>query len=208
MLVVGVAGPAGAGKTTVCHMLSHRPGVVHVSCDELAWATYRRGGPSYAPLIARFGESILTEDGAVDREQLGHITLTDPQAKEDLEAIVHPAVLQELRGALAYHRQQDTRVALVEGALLLTSPHVDWAAFDAFVWLYAPEELRLKRLLSSGLEGSKVRRRLSAQRDLQPPRDASVYPVDSSGPPAEVADRVWNLIQSLSQSASQRTQDI
>jgi len=206
--VLGVAGPAGAGKSTVCHMLSHRAGVVHVCCDEMAWATYRRGGPSYAPLIARFGESILTEDGAVDREHLGRIILTDPQAKEDLEAIVHPAVMRELRAVLAHHRREGTRVALVEGALLLTSPHVDKTEFDAFVWLYAPEEVRLKRLLSSGLEGSKVRRRLSAQRDLEPPRDAAVYPVDSSGPPAQVADRIWNLIQSLSRSAPQRAQDI
>ncbi|MFO8034244.1 MAG: dephospho-CoA kinase [Candidatus Bipolaricaulota bacterium] len=203
MLVIGVAGPAGSGKSTVCRMLAHRSGVAYINCDELAWATYRHGGPSYAPLVARFGEEILTEDGAVDRDRLGRVALGDPQAKADLEAIVHPAVMEELHRAAAEHSKRGTEVVLVEGALLLASPYVDRTLFDAFVWLYAPEEERHKRLLSSGLEGSTVRRRLEAQGDLAPPVDPSVYPVDASGRPVQAADRMWDLIQTLKQSGSQ-----
>ncbi len=200
--IVGVAGPAGSGKSTVCRMLARRTGVAFVNCDELAWGTYRPSGPSYAPLVARFGEDILTHEGAVDRERLGHIALNDPQAKADLEAIVHPAVMDELKQAAAENKKRGTEVLLVEGALLLTSPHVDRDLFDAFVWLHAPEDVRHKRLLSSGLEGSSVRRRLQAQADLSPPVDPSVYPIDASGRPAQVADRVWSLIQSLKQCGS------
>ncbi len=197
MKVIGVAGPAGTGKSTVCRMLARRPGVAFVDCDALAWQSYRPGGPSYAPLIARFGEEILSDDGTVDRARLGDLVLGDPSARGDLEEIVHPAVMQYLQRTTAEHRSRGTAVLLVEGALLLSSPHVDRQAFDLFVWLYAPEEVRRGRLLSAGLEGTLVRRRMEAQADLAPPVDARVYPVDASGPPIHVADRIWSLVQTL-----------
>lgn len=192
----------------MCRMLSRRPRVAFVNCDQLAWATYRHGGPSYAPLLARFGEDILTGEGAVDRNRLGQITFEDPAARADLEAIVHPAVMEEVRHAVRDHLNQETEVLLVEGALLLASPYVDRSLFDAFVWLYAPEDARHKRLLSSGLDGTSVRRRLQAQAELTPPRDRSVYPVDASGRPAQIADRVWRLVQSLQDSGPQDSKHV
>lgn len=202
MKVIGVAGPAGTGKSTVCRMLARRPGVAFVNCDELAWRTYRPGGPSYAPLIARFGEEILSHDGTVDRKRLGDTALRDPAARTDLEEIVHPAVMQLLHRTIAEHRAHRTAVLLAEGALLLSSPHVDRQAFDLFVWLYAPEEVRRGRLLSAGLGGAVVRRRMEAQADLVPPVDPRVYPVDATGPPIHVADRVWSLIQTFQERRS------
>ena len=195
MKVIGVAGPAGAGKSTVCRMLARRPGIGHVDCDQLAHATYRLGGPAYLRILSRFGEDILTPSGGINREKLAELIYSDPQAKHDLEAIVHPLVMEELKGEIRRHRELGTRWLLVEGALLLSSPYVDRSLFDVFVWLSAPEEERRRRLLAAGVPWESVEARLEAQRDLSPPKADCVYLVDSSGPPAEVATRVLSLLR-------------
>ena len=195
MKVIGVAGPAGAGKSTVCRMLARRPGIGHVDCDQLAHATYRPGGPAYLRILSRFGEDILTLSGGINREKLAELIYSDPQAKHDLEAIVHPLVMEELKGEIRRHRELGTRWLLVEGALLLSSPYVDRSLFDVFVWLSAPEEERRRRLLAAGVPWESVEARLEAQRDLRPPKADCVYLVNSSSPPAEVATRVLSLLR-------------
>lgn len=178
-------------------MLARRPGIGHVDCDELAHVTYRPGGPAYARLLGRFGEEILEPDGSVNRERLAELAFSDPKAKEDLEAIVHPLVMEEVKRQIRRHWGLGTRWLLVEGALLLSSPHVDTSVFDAFVWLSAPEEERRKRLLSAGLPWDVVEKRLQAQRELLPPKAEDVYVVDANIPPADVAARVLELLQTL-----------
>ncbi|MFH1609948.1 MAG: dephospho-CoA kinase [Candidatus Bipolaricaulota bacterium] len=197
MKVIGIAGPAGSGKSTVARLLAERPGFARLDCDELAWATYRPQGPAHAALVARFGRGILDQDGTVDRARLSAATFADPPRKKDLEAIVHPEVMAAVQRAITEHRALGTQVLLVEGALLLSSPHVDRSIFDTFVWLSVPEAERRKRLLGSGLEREVVERRLCAQQDLAPPKEPRVRVVDGRGPPGEVASRVLALLDSL-----------
>lgn len=197
MKVIGIAGPAGSGKSTVARLLSCRPGFAYVDCDELGWSAYLPGRSAYAPLVARFGRGILDQDGTVNRSRLSAIALASPEAKRDLEAIVHPKVMAAVRRVIAEHQGRGTQVLLVEGALLLSSPHVDLALFDAFVWLSAPEAERRRRLLGCGLAREAVERRLSAQRDLAAPETPRVHVVDGQGPPSEVADRLLALLDTL-----------
>lgn len=196
-MVIGITGPAGAGKSTVCRMLARRPGIGHLDCDELAHATYRPGGPAYARLLGRFGDEFLEPDGSVNRRRLAELAFSDPDAKEDLEAIVHPLVMEEVKRQIQRHRGLGTRWLLVEGALLLSSPHVDRSVFDAVVWLSAPEEERRRRLLAAGVPWDIVEKRLQAQRELLPPKAEDVYVVDASVPPAEVAARILELLHTL-----------
>jgi dephospho-CoA kinase len=195
MKVIGIAGPSGSGKSTLARHLATEPGVAYLDADALAWATYAPGGPAYFPLVARFGEDILAEDGTVDRARLARAAFATPQAKADLEAIVHPRVMDEVRRAIERHRDAGTRILLVEGALLLSSPHVDRSLFDAVLWLEVPAEERRARLLDSGLDREAVARRLRGQRDLVPPRDPRVHVVDGRGEPEEVAARVAELLR-------------
>lgn len=194
MRVIGVVGPAGSGKSTVCRILSRREGVVHIDCDRLGWETYRPGGPAYLPILARFGEGILASDGTVDREKLGALVFSDPQAKRDLEEIVHPLVMDMVEQKLAEARKKEAKMALVEGALLLSSPHAKPELFDLFIWLSVNPEKRENRLRAAGLSEETIRRRFSAQEELVPPRFPNVIVVDGKGPPAEVARRVLSAI--------------
>jgi len=196
VLVIGIAGPSGAGKSTVCRLLSRRPGVEYLDCDELAHASYRPGGPAYRKLITTFGPHIVDRTGEIDRLALGELVFEDPRARADLEAIVHPEVARGIERAVAEATARGTRFFLVEGALLLSSPYVDRGIFDAVIWLSAPEAEREKRLLSAGLSAAEVKRRLSAQRELKP-QGKDVLTIDASGPPEEVAERIWRLLEGL-----------
>lgn len=195
MRVIGIVGPTGSGKSTVCCILSQKAGLVHIDCDRLAWETYRPGGPAYLRILARFGNQILAEDGSVDRRKLSALVFADPKAKEDLEAIVHPMVMEALERILSGERAKGTKMALVEGALLLSSPYVKREVFDLFVWLDVPKEERQKRLLESGLDRETVSRRLSAQAGLTPPKIPNLIKVDGKGKPEEVAQRVLSAIE-------------
>lgn len=194
MRVIGLAGPTGTGKSTVARMLARRPGFAHVDCDALVWATYRPGGPAYPGLLARFGPGILNPDGTVNRERLGSLVFSDPQARRDLEDLVHPWVMAALRERAAEAQKRGVRYLLVEGALLLHSPHVDRGFFDLFLWFSVPEEERRRRLRALGLSERAIEQRLSAQAELVPPLLPNLLVVDGRGPPAEVARRALQAI--------------
>lgn len=197
MRVIGICGPVGSGKSTLARLLACEPGAVHLDLDAMAWETYAPGGPAYGALVARFGTGILRPDGTVDRRKLAQAALASPQAKADLEALVHPAVMDEVRKTIEHHRGRGTSVLLVEGALLLSSPHVDRSLFDAFLWLDVPREERRRRLVTSGLDREVVEQRLHAQQDLAPARDPRVYLIDGRGSPEEVARRAKVLLNRL-----------
>ncbi len=197
MRVIGIAGPSGSGKSSLARLLARRPGVAHLDCDALAWGAYAPGGPAYRRLVARFGEGILAPDGTVDRGRLADLALASPEGKADLEAIVHPLVMDGIRRSIEEHRRAGTGLLLVEGALLLASPHVDRSPFDLVLWLEVPEADRRRRLLRSGLDPEAVERRIALQRDLRPPPDPKVRVVDGTGSPAEVAARVWGLLEEV-----------
>jgi len=190
---VGIAGPTGSGKSTVCRLLSRRPGYVHVDCDLLAKRAYDPEGPAYEEVVKAFGPEVLSPDGEVDRRKLAEIVFSDPEKKRCLEEIVHPRVAQDIERIAAEEKAKGTEVLLVEGALLFSSPHTPRELFDLAIWLEAPEEVRRERLLASGLPSEAVELRISAQRDLVPPEWVQV--VDAARPVEEVVRDILSLIQ-------------
>ncbi|MBC7220696.1 dephospho-CoA kinase [Candidatus Bipolaricaulota bacterium] len=192
MKVIGIAGPAGSGKSTVARLLAQRPGFAHLDCDELVREAYRPGGPAHAALAARFGKGIVGPDGAIDRQRLAELVIADPTVKADLEAIVHPMVMETVREAIASHRAGGTDVLLVEGALLATSPHVDRELFDLVVWVEVPERERRRRL-ARAFPSEVAAQRLALGREVALPTDPRVRIVDGVGSPEEVAARLLTL---------------
>jgi len=150
MKIIGLAGRAGSGKSAVAEALAQAPDIVWVDLDRVAWETYARGEDAYERIVERFGGEILAADGSIDRGELAVRVFVEAGAREDLEAIVHPAVVDRLRSLCEEERSRGTRVLLVEGALLTISPHVDRSLFDAVLWFDVPDEVREVRLRAEG----------------------------------------------------------
>jgi dephospho-CoA kinase len=88
---VGLTGGVASGKSTVAALFDAR-GVPVIDTDELAREVVEPGQPPLAELVARFGPGILTSDGRLDRPALRSIVFSDPKARNDLEALTHPAI--------------------------------------------------------------------------------------------------------------------
>ena len=100
MVVIGITGPTGAGKTTVLNVLTELGGAV-VDCDEAYHELLRAGGPMKDELRARFGPEIFDENGDLRRKELGAIVFEDPEALSDLNAITHRHIIAELKRLIA-----------------------------------------------------------------------------------------------------------
>jgi dephospho-CoA kinase len=102
VIVIGLTGPIGCGKSTVAGWLGEL-GATVIDADRVARAVTPPGSPELAAIVAVFGPSVLDAGGALDRAALGRIVFADPVALRRLEAIVHPAVrpriLQEIESA-------------------------------------------------------------------------------------------------------------
>ena len=186
--VIGLAGRPGCGKSAVVETLAQRPGIEAMDLDRIAWETYASGTPTYDRLVGRFGHRILSKDGRIDRGVLANLALSDPAARRDLEAIVHPAVTERMNALIRSAERRGIDVLFVEGALVASSPHVDRSAFDAILWLDASDRTRRNRLRADGREGHADRM------DGVSPDERAIR-VDAEGTVAEVAERVWRAIK-------------
>ena len=191
MKVIGLAGNAGSGKSTIARALSKRRGIKAVDLDKIAWETYRPRSSTYWRLVTRFGQTILDSEGTIDRSRLSSAAFSSDQALADLNAVVHPAVIDQLRETMSEEEAQGTRVLLVEGALLATSPHVDRSLFDSIIWLEASSETRQSRLKAAGRE-------THFERVLPRPRSPEVMTIDAEGSIAKVVERVATAIETAS----------
>lgn len=191
MKVIGLAGNAGSGKSTIAQALSKRKGIKAIDLDKAAWESYRPRSSTYWRLVTRFGQTILDSEGAIDRSRLSSAVFSSDQALADLNAIVHPAVIDQLRETMSEEGAQGTHVLLVEGALLATSPHVDRSLFDSIIWLEASSETRQSRLKAAGRE-------THIERVLPRPRSPKVMIIDAEGSIAEVVERVTSAIETAS----------
>ncbi|MEN6370135.1 MAG: dephospho-CoA kinase [Thermotogota bacterium] len=199
MIVVGLAGRAGSGKSAVAQMLVRRPGVAWIDLDELAWATYAPGTQGFAEAVRRFGRTVVAADGTIDRRALGRIVFSDDAARDDLERIVYPALEARWKSVAEEHRAAGTRVLLVEGAAIATSRHVDRSGFDLILWLDAPLDERRARLREVDREGHADRGREPSWSCDEWGRRTKLIRIDACGTVDDVAARVWAAIERRSE---------
>jgi dephospho-CoA kinase len=195
MLVIGLTGGIGAGKSTVSRLLAEH-GAVILDADVYAREVVEPGGPAYKGVVGRFGKDVLLPDGHIDRPALAAIVFADADALADLNAIVHPAVGAAIAERLAEESATDHAVIL-DVPLLVESGRSNTAGT---IVVDCPPEEALRRAVARGLPEDDVRRRMANQVTREERLAKADFVVDNSGPesalPAEV-DKAWDWIQSL-----------
>ncbi len=190
MKVIGLAGQAGCGKSAVGKSLATHDGVVWLDLDRLAWQTYRKGTETYYRLVSRFGASVLSPTGQIDRSKLSQLVFSDQNLLSDLNAIVHPALSDKLRLMIEAEAKKRTDILLVEGALLGVSRHVDYSLFDGIIWLFVSEKTRVQRLCGAS-------RAVHLQRRLPSPTHTDIIKVNAEGTIEQTANLVLQAISEI-----------
>lgn len=198
MLVLGLTGGIGAGKSAVADLLASR-GAIVVDADRIAREVVEPGGPAYAPLVDRFGPSVVAPDGTVDRAALASVAFADPVALADLNAITHPAigvVMAERLAALAC-----TEAVVVAAIPLLTAVHRQALGLRAVVVVDCPTDLAVERLVRlRGMDPADARARVAAQPSREERMAMADFVVDNASSYEDLEAQVaslWGWIERL-----------
>lgn len=194
MLLVGLTGGIGSGKSTVARMLEER-GAVVFDADVLAREAVAPGTPGHDAVVERFGANVLAPGGELDREALAAIVFADPSARRDLEAIVHPEVRRLFAEGCDAYRQTDRVVVFSAPLLVETGMH---SAFEVLVVVSVAVETQVERLLRDrGMSEEQVRARIAAQAPLEEKAAVADVLVDNEGDLEDLERQVRRLWEDL-----------
>ena len=157
MKVIALTGGIGAGKSTVAQFFSEL-GANVIDADQLARMAIERGSDGFADVMLRFGDEVIV-NGDIDRKKLAEIVFSDPEARKDLEAIIHPRVQALFAEAVADLDIDD--ILIYEIPLLVETGAA--AKFDYIITVESDIELRKARLLKKGLYISQIEKRMASQ---------------------------------------------
>jgi dephospho-CoA kinase len=194
-MILGVTGGIASGKSTVTRMLREL-GAAVVSADELAREAVRSGSATLRRLVERFGSGILLADGTLDRKSLAARIFADPQAREALNRITHPAIAALAAERLRELTRRGERLIVYEAPLLFEAGADK--RVDAVLVVRLDERLQLGRLMArDGLDEAQARARIAAQMPQGEKVARADYVVDNSGTPEQTARQVRELYTRL-----------
>ena len=163
MLLVGLTGGIGSGKSTVARFLGEH-GAVIVDADVFAREAVGVGSDAFEAIVGRFGDEVVGPDGELDRPKLASIVFADRAALADLESIVHPEVRRMIADRIQAELDTDHVVVLVNPLLIEMGAHRDC---DVVVVISADPETQVARTVARGMDEADVRARLAAQLPIE-----------------------------------------
>jgi dephospho-CoA kinase len=159
VLLVGLTGGIGSGKSTVSSMLAEH-GAVIIDADAIVRSLQQPGMPVFDAMVERFGPGVVIADGTLDRAAVAAIVFTDEQARKDLEGIVHPAVGAEMIRLLGEHAGSD-HIVVYDVPLLVESGK---KGYGAVVVVDVDPEVAVQRIVTSrGMDEADARNRIANQ---------------------------------------------
>lgn len=198
MILVGLTGGIGSGKSSVSTLLATK-GAVIVDADAIVREVQEPGSPVIAALAEAFGPDVVAADGSLDRQAVAQIVFTDPDALKKLNAIVHPAVGAEMNRRIVEQRTS-SHVVVLDIPLLTENPR---EGLQARIVVDVPEEVQVERLVRfRGFDEADARARMSRQATREQRLAGADFVVDNSGSPEDLLPQVealWTWLQTLPQ---------
>ena len=196
MILVGLTGGIGSGKSTVSALLAEH-GAVIIDADAITRELQQPGAPLLAEIAAAFGPDVIDGEGALDRAAVAAKVFGDADALKRLNAIVHPAVGREMAARL--DAQRDTgNVVVLDIPLLVENPR---AGLCGTIVVDLPTELAVERLVEfRGMSRHDAEARISRQATREQRIAIADRVIDNSGTVDDLrrqVDEVWNWVRAL-----------
>ena len=178
MIVIGLTGGIGSGKSEVSRMLKEF-GADIIDADRVGHEAYLPNTETYDKLVAEFGD-ILQTNGEIDRKKLGARIFAEPEARERLNAIVHPRMYAMIEERIQRLRERGVTAVVLDAAILIEA---GWDSLVDEVWVVAaPEETVVQRIgQRNGLPAEQVRQRIRAQITSEERARHAAVVIDNNG---------------------------
>lgn len=196
VLLVGLTGGIGAGKSSVSALLAAK-GAVVIDADAITRELQEPGTPVFEAMVERFGPGIVAPDGTLDRAAVADIVFNDAEALADLNKIVHPAVGAEIANRLQAEAETD-HVVILDVPLLVESGRDDMVAL---IVVDADPEIAVTRLVEQrGFREADARARIARQASREERLARADFVIHNDGTREELERRVdecWEWISAL-----------
>lgn len=200
--IVGITGGIACGKTTVSDLLTEK-GAIPINADEIGHQLLKADSPVIHELTGAFGDDILEASGDVSRKKLGAIVFQDRTARERLNSILHPLIIQRSRARARQLVTEDpTCVVLLDAPLLIEAGAYD--TVDLIVVVTASPETQLRRTLERSiaqgrpLTETEVQARIDAQMPVTEKIKYADIVIENDGTLEDLyrqVDELWERIQ-------------
>jgi len=198
VLVVGLTGGIGSGKTVVASMFEDE-GAHVIDFDYLARLIVEPDKPAWRDIVDYFGPGILSPDRTLNRPALAEIIFSDDKSRKALEGFTHPRIFERRDALLKAIREKDPySIVIIDFPLLFESGlRKD---LDKVILVYVPRDVQLERATKrDGLSPEEVEKRLHAQVPIGEKRSLSDFVIDNSGSLKHTRDQVRKVMRELSE---------
>lgn len=201
MIVVGLTGSMATGKSLVAGMMAQL-GAVVIDADDIARRAVARGSAALEEIVARFGSEVLGSDGKLDRKAMRRLIFGNPEAKADLEGIVHPRVMALQEEMIRAAGEADPEaVVVVDIPLLYEVEAVD--RFDLVVVAYADRQTQVARLMArDGYHRDEAYKAIANQIDIEEKKRLADKVIDNRHDPETTRRQVDELYTELKRRAT------
>ncbi|TMD70609.1 MAG: dephospho-CoA kinase [Chloroflexi bacterium] len=190
MKLIGLTGGAGSGKSTVAGMFREL-GATVLDADQAAHTVYEPGSLGFDLIEREFGPEYVHDD-RVDRARLGELVFNDADARQRLNAIVHPLVREWMAARTADALIHGATVVVQDVPLLFENGLE--GIYSAVVLVYVPEAVQLQRLVEGrGLSEERARSIIAAQMPIEEKRGRAQHVIDNSGSREETREQVLKV---------------
>ncbi|WP_124726955.1 dephospho-CoA kinase [Staphylospora marina] len=197
-MILGLTGGIATGKSTVSAMFRAR-GAAVVDADLVAREVVEPGSEGLRKVVNRFGKEMLDERGGLNRRALGDLVFRNPDARKDLNRILHPLIIGEMRSKTTAIREAEPERVIIWDVPLLIEENLTQFVEKVIV-VYVPEELQKIRLMDrNGWSAEEAEARIRAQLSIEIKKQMADYVIDNSGTLSETerqVDQLWKSLKS------------
>ncbi|MFW6172163.1 MAG: dephospho-CoA kinase [Elusimicrobiota bacterium] len=195
MLRIGITGNIGAGKTTVLEILK-KMDIPVVSSDDLVRSFQKQGNVLWQEIKKEWDQKYIRENGNINREKMRESLLNEPDFKQKIEEITHPLVHQEIKKIFNVWEKEGNKIAAAEVPLLYEAGWQD--VFDKTILIWAPDELRIKRIMEErNLSKKDAKKWLGLQSSQQEKKGKADYVLNTQERVEDTEKKIKKILENI-----------
>ena len=196
MVIIGLTGGIGSGKSSVAEMFKDE-GAYVIDFDYLARVVVEPDTPAWRDIVDYFGQEILSPDRTLNRSKLAEIVFSDAQSRKALEGFTHPRIFEKRDTLLKDIKTKDSQAIVIVDVPLLFELSLN-KNFDTIILVYVSRDVQIERAIKrDALLKEEVEKRLKAQINIEKKKLLADYIINNEGSLKNTRDQVRKVTHEL-----------